>query len=158
MIESLIGPAFGLLTAVFFAAGSILARIGQRSRPDDDGVFMTVLVNVAVLYLATLFVKPPEWNREGIVALIIGGIIGTVLGRTSLLRTVRLLGPSRASGFVVGTPVVAAIGGWIVLGESITLIEGIGGTITLVGFWLLARARSTLSDEQRLGCACCTPP
>lgn len=143
MIESLIGPAFGLLTAVFFAAGSILARIGQRSRPDDDGVFMTVLVNVAVLYLATLFVKPPEWNREGIVALIIGGIIGTVLGRTSLLRTVRLLGPSRASGFVVGTPVVAAIGGWIVLGESITLIEGIGGTITLVGFWLLARARST---------------
>lgn len=143
MIESLIGPAFGLLTAVFFAAGSILARIGQRNRPDDDGVFMTVLVNVVVLFLATLFVKPPEWNRQGIVALIIGGIIGTVLGRTSLLRTVRLLGPSRASGFVVGTPVVAAIGGWIILGESITLIEGIGGTITLVGFWLLARARST---------------
>ncbi len=150
MIESLIGPAFGLLTAVFFAAGSILARIGQRTRPDDDGVFMTVLVNVAVLFLATLFVKPPEWNRQGIVALIIGGVIGTVLGRTSLLRTVRLLGPSRASGFVVGTPVVAAIGGWIVLGESITLIEGIGGTITLVGFWLLARARSTgnLTNEK----------
>ncbi|MBK5266299.1 MAG: DMT family transporter [Acidimicrobiia bacterium] len=150
MIESLVGPAFGLLTAVFFAAGSILARIGQRNRPDDDGVFMTVLVNVVVLFLATLFVKPPEWNRQGIVALIIGGIIGTVLGRTSLLRTVRLLGPSRASGFVVGTPVVAAIGGWIVLGESITLIEGIGGTITLVGFWLLARARSTgnLTNEK----------
>ncbi|MDH5422628.1 MAG: EamA family transporter, partial [Acidimicrobiia bacterium] len=94
MIDSLIGPAFGLLTALFFAGGSILVRIGQRDRPDDDGVFMTVLVNVVVLFVATLFVEPPEWNQQGIVALIIGGIIGTVLGRTFLLRTVRLLGPS----------------------------------------------------------------
>ncbi len=150
MIDSLIGPAFGLLTAVFFAGGSILVRIGQRDRPDDDGVFMTVLVNVVVLFVATLFVEPPEWNQQGIIALVVGGIIGTVLGRTFLLRTVRLLGPSRASGFVVGTPVVAAIGGWIVLGESITIIEGVGGAITLIGFWLLAKALSTgnITDEK----------
>ena len=150
MIDSLIGPAFGLLTAVFFAGGSILVRIGQRDRPDDDGVFMTVLVNVVVLFVATLFVEPPEWNQQGIIALVVGGIIGTVLGRTFLLRTVRLLGPSRASGFVVGTPVVAAIGGWIVLGESITIIEGVGGAITLIGFWLLAKARSTgnITDDK----------
>ncbi len=139
----MIGPLFGILTAIFFAAGSIFARLGQRDRPDDDGVFMTVLVNVVVLSLAVLFVEPPEWNTAGIVALVIGGIIGTVFGRTFLLRTIRLIGPSRASGFVVGTPVVAALGGWIVLGESITWIEGLGGAITLAGFWLLAKARST---------------
>lgn len=137
------------MTAIFFALGSIFARIGQRGRPDDDGMFMTVMVNVLALGAVVLFIEPPEWNIRGVLSLITGGIIGTVLGRGFLLRTIRLLGPSRASGFVVGTPVVAAIGGWLVLNESVTLIEGIGGAITLAGFWLLAKARSTgnISDE-----------
>lgn len=139
----MIGILFGVLTAVFFALGAMFARLGQRTRPHDDGVFLTVFVNLVILGLATLFVEPPEWNAEGIGALIIGGIIGTVLGRTLLLRSIRLLGPSRASAFVVGTPVAAGIGGWILLSESISLIEAVGGLITLLGFWLLARSRST---------------
>lgn len=139
----MLGVLFGVLTAVFFALGAMFARLGQRTRPNDDGVFLTVFVNLILLSLVTLFVEPPEWNAQGIMALVIGGIIGTVLGRTLLLRSIRLLGPSRASAFVVGTPVAAAIGGWLLLSESISVIEGIGGLITLLGFWLLARARST---------------
>lgn len=145
----MIGPIFGLLTAIFFAFGSIFARIGQRGRPDDDGMFLTVLVNVLALGTVVLFIEPPAWNARGITALIAGGIVGTVFGRGFLLRTIRLLGPARASGFVVGTPVVAALGGWLILDESITIIEGVGGAITLAGFWLLAKARSTgnVTDE-----------
>lgn len=145
----MIGPIFGLLTAIFFAFGSIFARIGQRGRPDDDGMFLTVLVNVLALGAVVLFIEPPAWNARGVTALIAGGIVGTVFGRGFLLRTIRLLGPARASGFVVGTPVVAALGGWLILDESITVIEGVGGAITLAGFWLLAKARSTgnLGDE-----------
>lgn len=146
--QGVIGPIFGILTAVFFASGAALVRVGQRSRPNDDGVFITVFVNLVILGLVTLFVEPPEWNTEGVVALIIGGIIGTVLGRSFLLRSIRLLGPSRASAFVVGTPVAAAIGGWLLLDETISLIEGFGGLITLTGFWLLARSRSTGNATQ----------
>lgn len=145
----MIGPLFGLLTALFFAAASIFARVGQRERPDDDGVFMTVLVNTALLGAVTFFIEPPEWNTEGVIALIIGGIIGTVFGRSFLLRTIRLIGPSRASAFVVGTPVVAALGGWLILEEAITWIEALGGAITLLGFWLLARARSTGNETSK---------
>ena len=139
----MIGIFFGLLTAVFFASGSILVRLGQRTRPDDDGIFMTVLVNVLVLGAAAAFVDPPEWDTAGIVALIIGGIIGTVLGRGFLLRSVRLIGPSRASSFVTGVPVVAAVGGWIFLNETITWLEALGGAITIAGFWWLAKARTS---------------
>lgn len=103
---------------------------------------MSVLVNVIILGVAASLIDWPAWDRAAIVALIIGGVVGTVGGRTSLLRAVRLIGPSRSNAFLTGAPVVAALGGWLVLGEQITPIELLGGGIVITGLLWLIRARS----------------
>lgn len=137
-----IGFGLGLAAAIFFSATSILVRVGQRSRPHDDGVFMTVFVNVVVLGGAAVLVTWPTWDTAAIVSFLIAGVIGTVLGRTALLRGVRLIGPSRSNAFLTGAPVVAALGGWIALNETLEPLEILGGAIAIGGLLWLIRARS----------------
>lgn len=148
------GIFFGLLTALCFAASAILARIGQRHRPHDDGLFMTVLVNVVTLGVVALFAIAPRWNTAGIVALMAGGVMGAVGGRSSNLRAVRLIGPSRASAFLTGTPFVAAVSGWIALGEALTMVEALGGVIVILGLLWLIKARAPAT----VGASSAPPP
>ena len=139
----MIGVALGLAAGALFAAGTVLARIGQRSRPNDDGLLMTILVNVLVLGGLALTVEAPTWNTSAIVALMVGGILGTLLGRLSMLRAVRLVGPTRSSAFMTGSPVVAAIAGWLILGEEVGALDGVGGLLVIAGLLALIRSRST---------------
>lgn len=136
------GWVFGIASAFFFASGSVLVRIGQRHRAKDDGVLMTVLVNVVVLSVTAIFATRPPWDWRGVLALLLGGVIGTVGGRSFNLRAVRLIGPSRASAFITGTPLMAAIVGWIVLGESLTALEALGGALVIGGLLWLVRVRA----------------
>ncbi|MGA7272762.1 MAG: DMT family transporter [Acidimicrobiia bacterium] len=137
------GILFGLTAAFCFSLTSILVRVGQRTRPDDDGVFMSVLVNVIVLGVYARLVDWPAWDTPAMIAFFIGGVIGTVGGRTSLLRAVRLIGPSRSNAFLTGAPAVAALAGWLALNETLTPIELVGGAIVVAGLLWLIKARSS---------------
>lgn len=143
------GFALGLLAALSFSATSILARIGQRTRPNDDGVFISVFVNVALLGAFAAIVSWPKWDTAAFVSFVIAGVIGTVGGRTSLLRGVRLIGPSRSNAMVTGAPVVAAIAGWIALGERLQPVEVLGGALVIGGVLWLITARSSDDPASR---------
>ena len=136
------GILFGLLTAASFAAGSVFAKIGQRTESDDDGVYTTLGVTVVLLGVAAAFAFKPPWSTSGFVALVVGGITGSVFGRTLILRAVRLIGPARSSAFTTGTPIAAALAGWVALGETVTLLEAMGGAITISGLLWLVRSRT----------------
>lgn len=138
----MIGILLGGAAAAIFAVGSIFFKIGQRTRPDDDGLFLSVLVNVVVLGAIASFLTWPEWDTAGFVGLLAGGLIGTVGGRWSSLKAIRIIGPSRANAFLTANPLVAAAVGWVVLGEGLGLQELIGGILVTVGLLWLIRSRS----------------
>jgi drug/metabolite transporter (DMT)-like permease len=135
------GLLLGLSGAIFFAIASILLRVGQRTREGDDGLFMTVFVNVVMFSAVVVFVTLPPWDRAAIIALLVGGVIGTVFGRFSNLRAIRWIGPTRANAFLTANPVVAAIVGWPVLGETVSAIEAVGGFLVIYGLLRFIRAR-----------------
>ncbi|HSR44128.1 MAG TPA: DMT family transporter [Acidimicrobiia bacterium] len=136
------GFVFGIGSAFFFALSSVLIRIGQRHRTGDDGVLMTVSVNVVVLGLAASLAVRPPWSATGVVALLAAGVVGSVLGRSFNLRAVRMIGSTRSSAFITGTPVAAAAVGWIVLEEAVSPIEGFGGLLVIGGLLWLIRLRA----------------
>lgn len=132
-----------MATGALFAAGAVLARIGQRHRPYDDGLLMTVLVNVLVLGTISLTVNAPNWSTAGVVGLAVGGVLGSLMGRAANLKGVRLVGATRTSAFMTGTPLVAAVAGSIMLGETVDLVDGIGGLFVIAGLLALVRSRAT---------------
>lgn len=132
-----------MATGALFAAGAVLARIGQRHRPKDDGLLMTVLVNVLVLGTISLTVDSPNWSTAGVLGLAVGGVLGSLMGRYSNLRGVRLVGATRTSAFMTGTPLVAAVAGSLMLGEDVDLVNGIGGLLVITGLLALVRSRAT---------------
>jgi drug/metabolite transporter (DMT)-like permease len=138
----LIGVVLGVTTGALFAAGAVLARVGQRHRPNDDGLLMTVLVNVVVLGVIALGVTAPEWSTAGVIGLALGGVLGTLMGRSTNLRAVRLVGATRTSAFMTGTPLVAAVAGSVMLGETVDVVDGAGGLLVIAGLLALVRARS----------------
>lgn len=138
----MIGVFFGLATGALFATGAVLARVGQRHRPQDDGLLMTILVNVIVLGLISFTVTPPPWSTAGVVGLAVGGVIGSLAGRYANLRAVRLVGATRASAFMTGSPLVAALAGWLLLQEDVEPLDALGGLIVIAGLLALVRARA----------------
>lgn len=149
--RSLIGILLGLGAGFCFAAGSIFIRIGQRNRTRDDGLLMTVMVNVLVLGLVGAMVERPPWNGKGVAALALAGVVGTVGGRFSNLRAIRLVGPSRANAFLTGVPVVAAAVGWMILGERVAPLEAVGGGMVLAGLFTLTRNGGASTQVDRAG-------
>lgn len=143
------GILLGLLTAIFFSASSVMVKVGQRTEPSDNGVYTTVFVNVVLLGVVALFGSKADWQTSAVVALIIGGIVGVVFGRSMMLWAVRLIGPARTAAFTTGTPVAAAVGGWLLLDETISPLEAAGGVITAAGLLWLVRSRSSGSEAPR---------
>jgi drug/metabolite transporter (DMT)-like permease len=139
----LIGVVLGLVTGALFATGSVLARVGHRHRPQDDGLLMTILVNVLVLGLIALTVTAPPWSTAGVIGLAVGGVLGSVMGRFANLRAVRLVGATRSGAFMTGSPLVAAVAGWLVLGEEVEPLDAVGGLVVISGLLALVLARAT---------------
>ena len=138
----MIGVFLGLATGALFASGSVLARIGQRHRPQDDGLLMTILVNVLVLGSISLTVTAPGWSTSGVIGLALGGVLGSLMGRSANLRAVRLVGATRSSTFMTGSPLVAAVAGWLLLGEDVEVLDAVGGLVVITGLLTLVRARA----------------
>jgi drug/metabolite transporter (DMT)-like permease len=136
------GILLGLAAGVCFSVASILARFGMRKRSRDDGLFMSIFVNLLALGTLTLLADLPDWDTQGIAALAVGGVLGTFGGRGTNLRAVRIIGPSRANAFLTGGPLVAAAGGWVVLGERVSLVGGLGGVLVLAGLYRIIRSRT----------------
>ena len=144
------GFVFGAISALCFAVGSILFKIGQRTRPHDDGHLVANFLNAALFGVLALLVTWQPWNTAGFVGLVVGGVLGTVFGRFALLRGIRLVGPTRGNTFQTATPIPAAIAGWIVLGENVAPLEAAGGAVTLSGLVRIVRSRGTDADGGRV--------
>lgn len=136
----------GLAAGFCFSVASILARFGMRHRSRDDGLFMSILMNLLLLGALTLAIDLPKWDTGGIVALSVGGVLGTFGGRSANLRAIRLIGPSRANAFLTGGPLVAAVAGWFVLGERVSVLSGIGGALVLGGLYRIVRSGATAAS------------
>jgi drug/metabolite transporter (DMT)-like permease len=89
-----------------------------------------------------------SWSSIGIAAVI--AVVSTVLPVTLLAWAIVRIGPSRASALGMVGPTMAAVLGWLVLGEPLTLLNLIGGAIVVVGVAVARRAaggESALSAE-----------
>lgn len=133
------GFVFGIAAAAVFGLSAVCNRIGMRVRPDDDGLMMTVTINVIVLGVPLLFLGLPRLDGIGLAAFATGGLTGTYLGRFTNLKAIRRVGPARANAFLTSSPIVSALLGWLVLGETVAPGAAAGAALVLIGLRFVVR-------------------
>ena len=142
---SLLGDGLGLLTAFFY--GAYLLAIKQLRESLPSGLIMAVS---SAFSLIGLMVAAAVMGEGLIPATLLGWgtlvAIGLVIhcgGQGLITVAFRHLSASFASVALLATPVLAALFGWLLLGETLTLLQGLGCAAVLAGIAL----------SQRLGAA-----
>ena len=142
---NLLGDGLGLLTAFFY--GAYLLAIKQLRESLPSGLIMAVssafslaglLVTAAVLGEGLIPETLLGWGT-----LVAIGLVIHAGGQGLITVAFRHLSASFASVALLATPVLAALFGWLLLGEALTLPQGLGCAAVLAGIAL----------SQRLGAA-----
>ena len=142
---SLLGDGLGLLTAFFY--GGYLLMIKHLRERLPSGLIMaasTAFSFVGLLIVALIMDEsliPVTLLGWGTLVAI--GLIIHAGGQGLITVAFRHLSASFASVALLGTPVLAAFFGWLILDETLTLLQGLGCAAVLAGIAL----------SQRLGAA-----
>jgi drug/metabolite transporter (DMT)-like permease len=100
-------------------------------------VFVTLILATVVLASGTLAL--PGWQAVAVLA--VSGVVGILLGDTLNFAAVGRLGPRRAGAvFALNAP-MAAVLGWLVLGERLGWQAGLGIAVTVAGVALAIMGR-----------------
>ena len=95
------------------------------------------LLGIALISNTTLIgFSPGEFG-----GLLLLGIIPTLLGHGTMYFAIRYVSPTIVAATPMGEPILASIMAWFLFQEPVGIATFIGGSITLLGLFLLARQK-----------------
>jgi len=145
MSDAAIGQLLALLSAVAFACSNVFISKGSTGG-GDRGVMFSVLVTMVFSGVIWLTVEggslgnaaQVEW-WAGVGWFALAGILAMVFGRTLLFASIRKLGVTRASAVKRLNPFFSVLLAFILLGEPVTGLDGVGIVAIALAFGLLIR-------------------
>lgn len=145
--EALIGDGLSLLGTIF-VSGYLLA--GQKvSRKIDANVYSVIVFfiggNVLLAYsllnnIALIGYDASDWTYFLLLA-----IIPTIFGQYIFNVLLKSLGATTISVGIIGEPVLAIILAYLLLGETVSIFQLIGGLLVLLGMCLYFKLQSSHS-------------
>ena len=139
----LAGDALGVVTAMFYA-GYILAVKGLRDRGETTLHLMAVTTTITALFLFPVALASGEQllphSAYGWWVLIGLALISHASGQGLIAYALAHLPAAFSSVSLLFQPVMAAIFGWLLLGEALTPLQILGGLVVLAGIYLARRA------------------
>jgi drug/metabolite transporter (DMT)-like permease len=132
------GDLYGIATAFFF--GLYFLGVG-RARETAGAARVTfeagIITSAILLVIAAIFdtrVIPQTW--QGVAALTAMAFISQAGGQGLLAVALGRLPPVFSSLVIFLEAVAAALFGWVILGEALTLVQSLGGALILIGIWV----------------------
>ncbi|MEX2381317.1 MAG: DMT family transporter [Opitutales bacterium] len=151
-VQHFIGDALGVLTAVFYA--SYMLALSRLRRSLSTVTIMcgsglvTCLLLLPLALLSGESLIPPSLYGWG---LLLGlALISHAGGQSLITFAFAFLPASFCSLGLLLQPAAAAVLGWLILGEHLTLLQGAGGLFILAGI-AIARRSSAVSAAERKG-------
>jgi probable blue pigment (indigoidine) exporter len=137
-----IGIAAGLGGAASMAAGTVLSRKWQPPVSALSFTAWQLTAGGLILLPLALIVEPalPTLTATNLAGLVWLGLIGAAATYALWFRGVARIEPSAVSMLGMMSPVTAVILGWVVLGQSLSLLQGLGALIVLGSVWAGQRA------------------
>jgi drug/metabolite transporter (DMT)-like permease len=148
------GDLFGVATAFFFGLYFIVVSRARESSGAARVTFEATLITAALLLVVALWrdgrLLPPAFDGavtalQLAAALIAMGVVSHAGGQGLLSVALGRLPATFSSLVIFLEAVVAAIAGWVILGEPLTPVQMIGGALILFGIWV-ARPKPAAPD------------
>ena len=139
--QRLLGDALFVAGAALWGVYSVLARVASRRFNAVSATLYGTALGTAVLIppalleggVGRLAAAPPE-ALAGMAYL---AVFGTVVAFVLLNLGVSRIGAARASAFALLVPVVGVLSSVAVLGETLGPLTLVGGTVVIIGLWLI---------------------
>ncbi len=137
-----VGVAAGLGGAASMAAGTVLSRKWQPPVSALGFTAWQLTAGGMILLPFALIVEPPLPPLTGanVAGLLWLGLIGAAASYALWFRGVARIEPGAVSMLGMMSPVTAVLLGWAALGQSLTLLQGLGALIVLGSVWAGQRA------------------
>ncbi|HZH53680.1 MAG TPA: DMT family transporter [Microvirga sp.] len=131
------GDLYGIATAVFFGLYFLAVGRARESAGAAQVTFESGVVTSAILFvIALLFdTRVLPHTAEGVMALVAMAFISHAGGQGLLAIALGRLPPVFSSLVIFLEAVAAALFGWLILNEALTLVQSLGGALILVGIW-----------------------
>ena len=147
------GDLLGVATAATWAAYSVaIAPLMRRYSPYRISAIVLVVGWIAVAATAAPQLARQEWDLGWEVwALLAFAVLGPlVLTNILWFKAVDRVGPSHATLFANAQPFVAVIFAVLLLGETLSWLQIVGGVGIGVGIWLARRKRDAPGARRRM--------
>jgi len=136
-----VGEIASLAAALCWAIGLNLflrdvTEIGARAVNLFKGVIGTALFLICVVVVGT---EPVPFRAQ--VSLALSGVVGLALGDTLLFRALGLMGAHRTALFAMLGPVMTAVGGFLLLGETLGVQQVAGVLLAAAGVTMVVYFR-----------------
>src|SRR5699024_3346021 len=143
------------LSAILFAVNNVLIRKGIKisKSKQDNGVLITIIINVIILGLAfliyRLIFKPSiDFSWLGLIYFILAGFLTIFIGRVTFFDGINRIGPSKAAAIKNSAPMFTLIFAILILGETVTVGPLIG--ILLIITAILIQSYSMFKKDQQM--------
>jgi drug/metabolite transporter (DMT)-like permease len=92
--------------------------------------------------------KEVDWSAW--LGLAYAAVLSLIVAYLLWNRSVKLVGSTRTAIYMCVTPLVAATGAWLLLGERPRLLQGVGAVLIIAGVLLTRRTEGTEKTERRV--------
>jgi uncharacterized membrane protein len=125
-------------TALAFATSSVLVRFGVERSSPMSALVVTVSINVVVLWAASLALYEVTVDLWAWRYFIVAGVFAPVLGRLCNYIGLQRLGVNLTLPISNSNPLVSVLLALLLLGETLSVLGGIGALATIAGGVILA--------------------
>lgn len=133
----LAGDFYGVATAFFFGLYFIAASRARKTAGAARVTFEASLITSGLLLIVALLfdhrIIPQTW--QGAAALFAMSYVSHAGGQGLLSIALGILPPVFSSLVIFLEAMAAAVFGWLILGEPLTLVQSLGGALILLGIW-----------------------
>lgn len=135
--QALFGDALGLGSAVFYAGYLLSVKRLRLALPAMLMLGCTSLVGAVLLTAAAMLEAAPSVPSSflGWVIVLAAAAFGQILGQFLIVWGMRWISVTLSSLALLMQPIVAALLGWVLLGEYFGQLQAIGGALVLGAVW-----------------------
>ncbi|TVY09180.1 DMT family transporter [Paenibacillus cremeus] len=138
-----LGEFLALLALVLFSVNVIVTKAASGRVHLDVGFVISIFVNVVfsgLLLIIRLLTssQPVGFHGFGLLMFMVSGLLSSYLGRSLYFDSIAKLGPSKASTYMVSSPLFTFVISWLFLREMLSWQELIAIVVVLTGLFLVS--------------------